>query len=82
MLDPQRRRSQRQAQDLPKGSQKPVAQQPSGFLKEFGFVNNAKKVTFLYKEDDGDCENELMKFEEDERRFAEVFTQLIVLIGE
>ena len=48
----------------------------SEFLKEFDFVNNAKKVTFLYKEDDDDCENELMKFEEDEKRFAQLYQEL------
>ena len=51
------------------------------FLKEFDFVNNAKKVTFLYKEDDDDCENELMKFEEDERRTAQLFEELNNWLG-
>ena len=46
------------------------------FLKEFDFVNNAKKVTFLYKDDDDNCENELIKFEEDERRFVQIYKEL------
>ncbi len=46
------------------------------FLKEFDFVNNAKKVTFLYKDDDDNCENELIKFEEDERRFVQIYNEL------
>jgi hypothetical protein len=39
-------------------------------LKEFAFVNNAKKVTLLYKDGYDNCENELLKFEEDEKRFT------------
>ena len=50
-------------------------------MKEFGFVNNAKKVTFLYKEDDDDCENELMKFEEDEKRTRQLFEELDNWLG-
>ena len=47
------------------------------FLKEFDFVNNAKKVTFLYKEgEDGNCENELMKFEENEQRIGQLYNEL------
>ncbi len=46
------------------------------FLKEFSFVNNAKKVTLLYKDDDDNCENELIKFEEDERRFVQIYNEL------
>lgn len=39
-------------------------------------MNNAKKVTLLYKDEDCNCENELMKFEEDERRFAQIYNEL------
>ncbi len=39
-------------------------------------MNNAKKVTLLYKDDDDNCENELIKFEEDEKRFAQIYHDL------
>lgn len=50
-----------------------IKEEDNDFLKEFAFVNNAKKVSYLYKDDDDNCENELMKFEEDERKFTKVF---------
>ena len=33
-------------------------------------------MTLLYKDDDDNCENELMKFEEDERRFEQLYKEL------
>jgi hypothetical protein len=50
-----------------------IKEEDNDFLKEFAFVNNAKKVSYLYKEDGDNCENELMKFEEDERKFTQLF---------
>ena len=39
-------------------------------------MNNAKKVTLLYKDDDDNCENELIKFEEDEKSFVQIYHEL------
>ena len=51
----------------------------SDFLKEFAFVNNAQKISILFKDDDCSCENELQRFEEGEKRFTAVYEMLIVL---
>ena len=67
------KKSYSSTKNKPKVEEEIIKEEDNDFLKEFAFVNNAKKVSYLYKDDDDNCENELMKFEEDERKFTKVF---------
>ena len=46
------------------------------FLKEFSFINNAKSYSLLYKDESDYCENELLKFEEDDKKISEIYAEM------
>ena len=49
------------------------------FLKEFSFINNAKSYSLLYKDESDYCENELLKFEEDDKKISEIYAEMKII---
>jgi len=48
-------------------------------LKEFSFINNAKSYSLLYKDESDYCENELLKFEEDDKKISEIYAEMKII---